>query len=141
LKEGVKSMNLKISTISLAEALALINTTLKIAEQQGMPVAVVVSDNTGQVLASARMDGVGVINLEAARRKAYTSAMLKAPTAALAGMTSGDPLLAAAFNGTEILALAGGAPLMEENACIGGIGIAGGHYSQDQMILEATLSR
>jgi uncharacterized protein GlcG (DUF336 family) len=55
-------------------------------------------------------------------------------------MAQGDQVLAFAFSGDEqVVALPGGLPIAGDSGPIGGIGVSGGHYSQDQAIAEAAL--
>jgi glc operon protein GlcG len=110
------------------------------ASQQNLKVAVVVVDTGGRVVGSVRMDGVGFLNHDAALRKAVASANFGAPTAMLGKMMGGDPMLAPVMNDPAMLLLPGGAPLRVDGVLVGGIGIAGGHYNQDQAVLDATLS-
>jgi uncharacterized protein GlcG (DUF336 family) len=56
-------------------------------------------------------------------------------------MAKGDEVLALAFSGeSQIAALPGGLPIAGDAGPVGGIGISGGHYSQDQAIAEAAVS-
>jgi glc operon protein GlcG len=102
-------------------------------------IAVAIVDTGGRVLGSLRMEGVGFVQLDAAIRKATTSANFGAPTAMMAEMMGGDPKLAPVLHDPTLLVLPGGAPLRDGGVVIAGIGIAGGHYSQDQAVLDATL--
>jgi glc operon protein GlcG len=134
-------VSISTSVVSLGEALDLIQRVIKAAEAARVPVAVAVTDGAGQLVASARMDGVSSINLQAAQRKAFTSATFGAPTGNLAQMVSGDAMMNAALSGdSQMLLLAGGFPLMENGQKIGAVGVAGGHYSQDEAIAKATLT-
>jgi uncharacterized protein GlcG (DUF336 family) len=75
-----------------------------------------------------------------ARRKAAASAALGAPTGVLSEQFLQDPALAAAFTNTpELSLLPGGFPLVAGGRPIGALGVAGGHYSQDQAIGEKAL--
>jgi glc operon protein GlcG len=121
-------------------ALSFVNRAVDVASNAGQRIAVVVVDTGGHIVASARMTGVGYINVDAARRKAAASANFGAPTAMVSDMMGSDPKLAPVLNDPAILVLPGGAPLMDAGMLVGGIGIAGGHYSQDQALLDTLLS-
>ena len=58
-------------TLDLAQQ--CISKAIEIAKEMRLRVAVVVVDRGGHTIASARMDGVGYINLEVARLKANTA--------------------------------------------------------------------
>lgn len=132
---------------SLASAQAVLGRVLDAARAQSLAVAVVVVDLGGRVVASARMDGVGFVNLEVAQRKATAAASFGAPTHVVAELAA-DPLLASALAAVDdVLVLPGGFPLTAAGglpadgaAAVGGVGIAGGHYSQDRAVGEAALA-
>ncbi|MFC2950650.1 heme-binding protein [Marinicaulis aureus] len=122
-------------TITLERAQSALTRALSAATSQNVPVAAVVVDAAGRMVASARMDGVGFMNIGVAFRKAGTSANFGYPTQAMADLASKDPLILAAFTGdSEVMALAGGVPIKDGDATIGAIGVAGGHYAQDHAI-------
>jgi uncharacterized protein GlcG (DUF336 family) len=126
--------------VDLATAQSLVDASVKAAGEMGVPVAVAVTDLGGHVVASARMDGVGFVMAEVARRKAMTAGTFSAPTHAIAELAKSDPLINDAFTGVdEIIVLGGGYPVVDEGACVGGLGVSGGHYTQDQAVAEAAL--
>lgn len=122
-------------TITLAQAQSALSRALEAAQSQKVPVAVVIVDAAGRMVASARMDGVGFMNINVAFRKAGTSANFGYPTQAMADLASKEPLILAAFTGdADVMALAGGMPIKEGEQTIGAIGVAGGHFAQDHAI-------
>lgn len=130
-----------MSTVDLATAQDLVTKAVEAARAQGVPVAAVVVDLGGHVVAAARMDGVSFVMTDVAQRKATMASAMGAPTHAVAAMASGDPLLAAAFTGSDdVIALGGGLPVMGDAGPMGGLGVAGGHYSQDQAVAEAAMT-
>jgi len=129
-----------VSQVDLATAQSLVTKAVEAARAQGRPAAVVVVDRGGHVVASARMDGVSFVMADVARRKATLSSAMGAPTHVIAEMAQGDPALANAFTGSsDVIALGGGFPIMGDGGPIGGLGVAGGHYSQDQAVAEAAV--
>lgn len=129
-----------MATLTVTRALALVQRVLEEAADQSVPVAVVVVDPGGHPLASARSDSVGPVAADFARRKAVASLTFAAPTSALAEQFGQDPLLVNAFTAhPEVLVLPGGFPIVDDGACVGALGIAGGHYRQDQAIGQAAL--
>lgn len=126
--------------VDLETARAVVDKALEAAQAQGAMVAVVVVDRGGHIVASARMDGVSYVMTNVACRKATMSTAMGMPTAALGEMATGDPLILAAFTGDDdVIALGGGAPIMGENGPLGALGVAGGHYSEDQAIADKAL--
>ncbi|MGH9033929.1 MAG: GlcG/HbpS family heme-binding protein [Acidimicrobiia bacterium] len=127
-----------MTDVDLATAQGLVRKAVEAAHAQGLPVAAVVVDRGGHPVAMARMDGVSFVMSDAARRKATMASAMGTPTQAVAEMAQGDDLIAAAFTGSEhVIALGGGLPIMGDAGPIGGFGIAGGHYTQDQAIADA----
>lgn len=126
--------------VDLARAQSLVEKALTAAGELGLPIAAVVVDPGGHVVASARMDGASFLMAEVAQKKATLAAAMGVPTQMVAEMAAGDALLAHAFSGQEnVVALAGGLPIAGDAGPIGGLGIAGGHYTQDQAIAEAAV--
>lgn len=130
-----------MSNVDLVTAQGLVTKAVEAAQAQSLPIAVVVVDGGGHVVASARMDGASFLMNEVAKKKATFSAAMGAPTHMIAAMTEDDQKLAFAFSGeASVVALAGGLPIMGDAGPIGGIGVSGGHYSQDQAIAEAAVA-
>ncbi len=130
--------------LTLAVAQAHLDKALEIAAEQRVKIAVAVVDREGLLVAGARMDGVPHLNLEVARRKANAAQLLSNSTQHLVDSTavSDDPILRAglAAMDDQIVLLPGGFPVMVAFAVVGGLGIAGGHYSQDHVIGEKTIA-
>jgi glc operon protein GlcG len=118
-------------------ALAHIQKLVDIAESRNAAIACSVVDAGGRAVASVRMAGVGYVQLDAARRKANASAMFGAPTGIMSEMMGTDPKLAPVLADPEMLVLPGGLPLVIDGVVVGGIGVAGGHYSVDDAIVGA----
>jgi glc operon protein GlcG len=110
------------------------------ARDLGLDVAVVVVDKGGHIVAAQRRDLCGYPPVETARRKASTAAVLGAPTALLATFVWQDPIAARALEASpDMLAVPGGAPLVLDGLVMGGIGVAGARYDEDQLIVERAL--
>jgi glc operon protein GlcG len=126
---------------SLAIAQRVVELALAEASTLLLRIAVVVVDRGGHVVAAARMDNVGFLNVEVARRKATAGVSFGVPTHGLAEVLDRDDRLARAMaaTGDQIITLPGGFPLTEITTTVGGFGIAGGHYEQDQQIGERVL--
>ena len=89
-------------------------------------VAVAVVDASGQTLLLSRGPAVGPHNLEAARRKAFTSLSTRQPTLALGRAARSQPDTAALQYLPELLLLGGGFPLRQGDTVHGAVGVAGG---------------
>lgn len=114
---------------------------MKIADERQAPIAVVVVDRAGTILAAARSDAAAPITIDLARRKAALSAAVGAPTKMIVMMAKTDPVLAAGLQSVpDHLPLPGGIAVIGPGGVPeGGIGIAGGHYDVDAEIAEATV--
>jgi len=92
----------------------------------GKDIAVAVVDAGGQTLLQSRPTSVGPHNLEAARRKAFTSLSTRQPTLALGRAARSQPDTAGLQYLPELLLLGGGQPLRIGPDVVGAIGVAGG---------------
>ncbi|MDE2133824.1 MAG: heme-binding protein [Alphaproteobacteria bacterium] len=126
--------------LTLDVALALINAAVKAGREQGVPIAVAIVDTGGRIVAAARSEQTGYINLDIAQRKATTSVNFKTSTQAVLEMIKSDSfLLNAVMKEPEITLIPGGLPIVIDGALVGALGIAGGRYSQDHAIGEQVL--
>ena len=128
--------------LSLDLAQRVVTAALDAAAAERVPIAAVVVDPAGRVVAGARMDGVPWVNWDVAARKAAAAAVFGAPTHVVRAMADEDPVLVTALAATdgEVLAVPGGFPVVVDGAPVGGLGLAGGHYLQDQQIGEKALA-
>ena len=107
----------------------------------GFDICVVAVDTGGHPVASLRTDLCPYAPLEAARRKAITAMSMKAPSAMMADLLTHDPLAATATAASpDLLAVPGGFPFFLDGICVGGFGVAGGHYRDDNWLGEAALA-
>jgi uncharacterized protein GlcG (DUF336 family) len=130
-----------MSTISSINARRYVDKAMAIAEERQAPIAVVVVDRAGTIVAAARSDAAAPITVDLARRKAALSAAVGAPTKMIVMMAKTDPVLAAGLQSvSDHLVLPGGMPVIGPGGVPeGAIGIAGGHYDVDEEIAEATV--
>jgi uncharacterized protein GlcG (DUF336 family) len=114
-----------------ALAAAVLSAGVNACETNGVRGAVVVTDTAGNVVASARLSGAGYHTYNMAHLKARTSAGFGSATAAMAERMT-DPLIVAALaKDPHVVLLGGGHPVRHNGVLVGGVGIAGGHYSMD----------
>lgn len=128
-------------SLSLEKAQKVAQRALEAAAGQAVNIAAVVLDMGGNVVVAARMDGVGPLNVDVAKRKAYAVVNFGVSTAEMLQMISRDPLVTTALHSEpSIVMLPGGLPIRDGGKVIGAIGIAGGFYPQDQAIGEYAIA-
>jgi uncharacterized protein GlcG (DUF336 family) len=118
-----------------AHMLELCVAGFKDAERHNAHVSLVAVDLGGHPIVVLRADRASFPTIEAARRKAVASASLGMPTAGLAEMFAADPMVLTALGASgDMLIVPGGFPVIFDGRCVGGFGIAGGHYTEDDAI-------
>ena len=107
------------------------------AARQGVLAVVTVVDPSLTPIAYGKADGAPPHSVETSRRKAFTAASTRRPSALLS-----RELAVALEHGTGglLTGIAGGVPLRFDGVHVGGLGIAGGTPAQDQQIAVAVLA-
>ena len=123
-------------------ARAMIDAAERKAHEMGHPFVIAVVDDSGVLKAFSRMDGAALLSVQVAHDKAYTAVGFGMATDAWHDFVKNDPPLAmGAAPGIErLIVFGGGYPIKIGNAIVGGIGVSGGHYSQDMEVAQAGLS-
>ena len=145
-------MPLEYNVLSLAEAQALVAAAIDHVERAGLPpIAVVVVDKAGEIIASARMDGVSPLYIKAAHRKAYSSAAFERDTAGIIDFWEGQarnghqgPM---DWNDSMVTTLPGGLCICNGHLggpfgsfdVVGGLGVASEGEADETAIAEAAL--
>lgn len=130
------------STIASKTALDMIQAAVAQASAMGLSVAVAIVDISGNVLASARMDGVAPPTLTFAEDKAYTSATMKRSTQAFAERMASSPSLSLGFSTrSRLLVWGGGLPVYRDGKILGGIGVSGAKDVEDIEIGQNVLQQ
>jgi len=125
---------------ALAEAQAALAAALAEAGRREQQIAAVVVDRGGHIVAAARMDGVGHLTLEIARRRAAAALHFGEPTREPALRLGRDPAEAAQLAGLgEILVQPGGFPWRDAGAVVGALGIAGAGAEDDHAIGDVAI--
>lgn len=138
--EGNASLIEMKPVLRSAPALQLVHHVLDHAASRGWSVAVVVADPGGEVLASARMDGVAPATLGFATDKAFTAATMRRSTRDFFTRMNGtDELRVGLANRPRLITWQGGLPICHEKAVIGGIGVSGAQGHEDAECAEAAL--
>jgi len=129
----------QISTLSLADARAIISAGERKANELGVPYNLAVVDAGGALIAHARMDGAWLGSIDISQKKAYTSRAFDISTKDLAShsQSGGQFFGIHASNNGKIMIFAGGIPLKKDGKVVGAIGVSGGSGDQDHAVAEA----
>ena len=128
--------------VSLEAAEALVAAAKAKAAEIGMAAAIAVVDGDGTLKAFARMDGAPLLPVRIAQQKAWTAISFGMSTDAWWEMVRDDPpLLHGIVHQQDVVVFGGGYPITDGDEVIGGIGVSGGHYTQDQEVAQAALAR
>ena len=123
--------------LTLRGAMAMIEAAIAKAVGMGVPQCIVVVDASGEVLASARMDGAKFLSLKTATAKARTAVSNNAPT----GAAGNEQALAASITtGGAMTVLRGGLPVRFGGMLAGAIGVGSGTGEQDIEVAQAALA-
>jgi len=99
----------------------------------GLRVTIAVVDDGGHLCHLERMDGVKSTTVEVAVGKARTAASTWLPSGRLEERLKERPSLFRLRN----LPMQGGMPLIFEGECVGGVGVSGADFDQDELIATA----
>ncbi|GEL19721.1 GlcG/HbpS family heme-binding protein [Pseudonocardia asaccharolytica] len=129
-------------TISTDAAHRLIAAAEAKAAEIGVPMCIAVCDAGGNLKVFSRMDGAPLLSTQVAQDKAYTAAGFGMPTDGWHDFIKDDaPLAAGAVAGIQrLIIFGGGYPIKVDESVVGGIGVSGGHYTQDQEVAKAGLA-
>ena len=123
-------------------AKAMIEAAERRAGEMGHPFAIAVVDDSGVLKAFSRMDGAALVSVQIAQDKAYTSVGFGLSTDGWHEFIKDDPPLAmgAAPGIDRLIVFGGGYPIRVGDTVVGGIGVSGGHYTQDMDVAKAGLA-
>jgi uncharacterized protein GlcG (DUF336 family) len=131
----------QIPSITSATARQLTEAAVTAAEAAGQRSAIAVVDAAGHLAAFVRMDGAPVQAIQLAQDKAYTAAGFGLPTGQWHEITQQDGPLALGTPGIgRMVPFGGGLPVSIDGQVVGGIGVSGGHWSDDAKVAEAALA-
>ncbi len=114
------------------------------SEEIGIAATVAIVDAGGHMILLERMDGGRFHTVHSSTTKAVTSASNKRPTTTRGAQGQDlDTLhaigLSLAAGANHWTAMEGGFPIFFEGECLGGIGVSGGDWEQDQDIAKAAV--
>jgi len=107
------------------------------ARKNGWPMAITVVDNSGVLVAFAKIDNTQTASVGVSQDKAVSAATYRRPTKVF------QDVLAKGGEGWRVLSLRGasavegGLPLVLDGKVIGGIGVSGGTADQDGVVAKA----
>jgi uncharacterized protein GlcG (DUF336 family) len=112
------------------------------AAEMGHPFVIAVVDESGVLKAFSRMDGAALLSVQIAQDKAYTATGFGLPTDGWHDFIKDDPPLAlgAPAGIDRLVVFGGGYPISVGGKIVGGIGVSGGHYTQDMEVAQAGLT-
>lgn len=111
------------------------------AREMGIPSTIAITDESGILKAFSRMDGAPLLTVQIAQDKAYTASSFGMATDGWHDFIKNDPPLLHGLVKTErLIIFGGGYPIQQDGTLIGGIGVSGGHYTQDMEIAQAGLA-
>src|SRR6266851_1067969 len=129
------------SSITIETAEHIIKAAEKKAQEMGKLMSIAVCDEDGTLKAFHRMDGAALLSVQIAQDKAYTAI-------SFGGMATHEwydfikndpPLLNGIVKTDRLIVFGGGYAIKTDAGIIGGIGVSGGHYSDDMQVAEAGL--
>jgi len=123
--------------ISLEMAKTMAEAAMAMCREQGYSTSVAVVDHAANVILIMRGDGASPQNAEMARRKAFTARMFRRTSAEWAQRTLDDPVTFPQRDLADVIALAGGVPVMIGDEAIGAIGSAGSTQVLDDACAKA----
>lgn len=127
------------ANVNLEQARKLVAGAVAEARKIGVPMAIAVVDNAGQLVAFERLDNTQTASTLVSQDKAMSAAMYRRPTKAF------QDGVAAGGVGLRILTLRGanaaegGVPIVVDGKIIGGIGVSGGTGEQDGAVAKGGL--
>ncbi|MBI4610880.1 MAG: heme-binding protein [Candidatus Rokubacteria bacterium] len=114
------------------------------AGELGIAITVAIVDAGGHLLVLERMDGGRFHTVHSSTAKAVCAASNKRPTSSRGAQA--QPLdtlhalgLALAAGPERWTAMEGGFPIIVEGECVGGIGVSGGNWEQDEAIARVAV--
>ena len=136
-------MKVSYTKESISEELALkmIEAAVNKAKEIGKPFVIAIVDESGVLKGFLRMDGAPLLSVQVAIDKAYTAVGFGMPTHMWYDFIKNDPPLAmgATTGINRLIIFGGGYPIVINGKIVGGIGVSGGHYTEDMKVAEAAL--
>jgi uncharacterized protein GlcG (DUF336 family) len=130
-----------VATLSAESAEEMIAAAAAKADEIGKPMVIAIVDPGGALIALRRMDGAPLLSVGIAQDKAFTAISFGMPTHQWFDfIKEDDPLRVGIVHTPRLVVFGGGYPIMADGGMVGGIGVSGGHYSDDMQVAEAALA-
>lgn len=131
------------TTLTLEFAQELTRIACDKADELGIRVCVTVVDSSGVLTAFARMDGAPLVAEGASQKKARTAVGFGLKTGEQwHTFIKDDPILSSGVQALDdFILLGGGSTVVVDDEIVGAIGVAGGHYKQDEACVEEALQK
>ncbi len=130
------------SSITTEAAERIISAAEAKAKEMGLSMCIAVCDEDGTLKAFRRMDGAPLLSVQIAQDKAYTAISFGglATHEWYEFIKSDPPLLHGIVKTDRLVVFGGGYAIKADGVVVGGIGVSGGHYSQDMEVAQAGLA-
>ena len=129
------------TTITIEAAQRMIAAAEAKAIEIKIPMCIAVVDCDGTLKSFSRMDGAALLSVQIAQDKAYTAISFGMATHEWYDFVKDDdPLLHGIIKTDRLIVFGGGYPIKTDAGIIGGIGVSGGHYSNDMEVAQAGLA-
>ncbi|MGH2498339.1 MAG: GlcG/HbpS family heme-binding protein [Ktedonobacteraceae bacterium] len=129
------------ASITIEAAQRMIAAAEAKAREMGHPMCIAIVDSDGTLKAYSRMDGAPLLSVQLSQDKAYTAISFGMATHEWHEFVKDDPPLRDGIIKTDrLIVFGGGYPISVNEQIIGGIGVSGGHYSQDMEVAKAGLA-
>lgn len=111
--------------ISLAQAMKVAAAAQANSEKLGVHSVITIVGPSGDLIYFAKMDGAQYGSIGISQRKARTAAMYRRPSKAFEDVVAGGGAGITALTLPNVIASAGGLPIMQNGKVIGAIGVSG----------------
>ncbi len=140
---GTESTVATRPTVSDSDAASILRAAISEADTMGVPVTVVVVDESGVLKSMIRQDGAPLVSIETATNKAYAAAAIGMPPDDFYTAIESDGAAVASFATRPGLALiAGGIPILVDGRVAGAVGVAGAMTgAEDRRIAEVAANQ
>lgn len=117
--------------ISLKDAKRIVEAGERKAREMGIDFVLTVVNSEGNLVLQEKMDNALLVSIEVSKKKAYTSAVLRASTEAIAELIKPGQSLYTLQNDSKYIMFGGGIPLFNKNKLVAAIGVSGGSVEED----------
>ncbi|HEX5316038.1 MAG TPA: heme-binding protein [Candidatus Kapabacteria bacterium] len=123
-------------SLDYSEAKKIVDAIVARAQSLQKAVVVAVADPHGDLIAFARMDGVGLPSMQIAMNKAWTAARHCKPTKDIGDRLQKDGFDIAYYGDARVVGWGGGIPVRKDGEVIGAIGVSGLSSEEDVELAE-----